>query len=1338
MLEQELDRVKRRNQQLEHDMVEVRREQHNLRLEREQERVAVAQRHFQEIEIERDRFKAARDEDERRNTEIIQTERRRTEEIGSRCRHLEDQASRLQLVVGDKDQQLEISAKQVSDLEVKVNDIQRETQTVVRTYEAKLSTMAQVLEGRGQEVDAAHQATRERENIIDSLRRAIRELEEKKADLQADNGRLEVAVHSGKQDVRMIQQELNEERDRRAREQTGLVAAAERQRDEMRNQDDIIAQLREDLRRRAKDIHDLELELNKTRSTNGEMSSEVERLGREAQRWEKRAEDNGSEYHLQVLKCQDFEAALERTRGDLREAELRGSEAAELLSRLRQHISELKDELSKSQALNESFKSQLSAVDFAHQQLRSQSAMIERCELDLEAREKKIRELAQELHAAEERAALAQELVGHVKQLEQELHNKAKYAETILERLDSVKSSLEVARDESGAKDNQIARASVRLQEFEGALRERDDRVYALEREVAAKNLVEQNCAELEQTLKLRTRDLERSFEEIGLLKHRIMDLEQHLAQAEDYQVTIRRLDTERVVLHNEIDSLKAALQERDNEGRLLRMTVEEKTLEIEGKNVDLSKMKREMEVARRVEAERAALKDRVHQLEKNQDETTAQLRNVQQQNEALHQDCSSTQQQLTQSRISANEAREKLENTKRALDELQVENGRLNVLNDNFKRDFEKANSDKAAALNKSQQQASQIEQLRVQVNDAVQRESRATQLADAAQIDLRQKTVLLEDCTRQLGELRRQLIHREQSIKEHEDENSQLRATCARISVMEGKVAALERLVHDKELEIDRISLLNRQQQDQLTSMSSELSQAERQVKAAQDVRRKANSLQDDLDNANDEIATLKQASSEKDRNISQLHNQVKDLGSEIDGFKKRERSSEATVDQLEGEVRRLKICEGESHGLVQVLKAKDSDIESLRDQARLLGQKVGELDEELQRKQRVVHENAVLEARLKSRDDTVTALEKEMTNRAQENRELSAEVEHLTQSMRKLQATADGLKESRDVADRENKGLRDRIEFLMKGAKEDTVHAANEIESYKTACNEAKTELAQQRERTHALQLQVQRQNDQLSAGEKRFDVLSKELAFQKAEFNSIKLAYDERGSTIHRLTENLSLEQKRAQGASEVVATLQTSANENALRSSDERTEASRHIDRLERVVDDLKSQLNQRNNTLVERGRTLSMQEERLRDCEAELRRANEQKAVVQHRVQSLEDDIKVLQRSAEMATARRKAAELSLHQADEKIASTEVKYKELDRLSSFERMTHSDRENALRREADRLAATESQLRKRTSELESQLDEIRSSPIRSPGGGGGYSSSSRSRYTSSRY
>ena len=72
------------------------------------------------------------------------------------------------------------------------------------------------------------------------------------------------------------------------------------------------------------------------------------------------------------------------------------------------------------------------------------------------------------------------------------------------------------------------------------------------EKKDETKNLLEQNCAELEQSLQHRTKDLEKSFEEIGLLKHRIMDLEQHLAEAQDYQVTIKRLDTERVVLHNE------------------------------------------------------------------------------------------------------------------------------------------------------------------------------------------------------------------------------------------------------------------------------------------------------------------------------------------------------------------------------------------------------------------------------------------------------------------------------------------------------------------------------------------------------------------------------------------------------------------------------------------------------------------------------------------------------------------------------------------------------------------------------------------------------------------
>lgn len=1311
-LEIELDKVKRRNQQLESDMVEIRREQHNGRLEREQDRLHLAQRHLQDMEMEKDKVRLAREEDERRAAEAVQAERRRTEQALERIRAQEEAMNKLNQTLMEKDREIESLFRKASDMEIKMSDQMREMQTIVRTYEAKMGTMQQSMEGRAKEVDHAQQHLRDAEARQEELRKHIRGVEEAKADLQAQNGKLEVQLHAARQDYRMQQAELLDERERRTREQNSLVAAAEKQRDDMRSQDTAIAELREDLRRRAKDAHDLELELSNARATTGEMRSEVERLTRESQRWEKRAADNGAEYHTQVLKNNDLEASMAQMRSDLREADIRATEASELISKLREHIAELKDEMHKATALADSYKSQLSAVDFAHQQLRSQSAMIERCENDLEAREKKIRELGAALHAAEEKGTMASELLSHVKQLETELNSKNEYTQSVLNRLETVKATLDATRTEVAERDGSVERLNLRLSEYEAALKERDGRIYTLDREVATKHIAEANCAQLEAQVGQRTHELERSFEEIALLKHRVMDLDQHLARAQDLEVTIKRLDTERVVLHSEKEQLLAAMQERDNECKTLRIVVEERSVEIESKNVDLSRMRRELEVTRRLEAERAALKDRVAQLDAHLTESTTQLRQVQTLNESMHAETAQMSQQLTQQKIATHEAREKLESTKRALDEAQIENGRLAVTIENAKRDVDRAAAEKSSVNNRLQQYGAQIDALRAQLAETVQKESKASTAADALQAELRQKHAVAEDYLRQVTELRRQLSQREISIASLEEDSSVLRATCAKISVMEGKVAALERLVQDRDAELDRVTLHSRQQQDQLATMSSELAQAERAVKAAQDVRRKAATLQDDLDNAADDISKLRQQLAEKERAITGLQSQVRDNGSDIEMMRKREKSDAAQLEALEAEVRRLKIAEGEMQGLTQVLRGKDGDIDALRGHTAQQQQKIGELEEIVQRNQRVIHENAVLEARMKSRDETVHALEKEMNTRALQNRELTAEVEHLTQSLRKLQSTADAIKESRDVMERENKGLRDRIEFLMRNSREDTVKASEEVEAARAATHDARAELAAAREKASATQLLAQRQSEQLAAAETRFDALAKELAAAKSELAATRLSHDERTATLQRLTDGLGAEKARSRNASDAVSTLQQSANEHALRSAEERAEAQKLIDRLERSVEELKSQLSQRNAAISERGRAQAQTEERLRECENELRRAVEQKSVLEHRARSLEDDLAVLQRSAEMAAARRKAAELSLHDADGKLAEQGLRIREMDRMTAFERQTNADREAALKREADRLALAERSLRERTFSLEGQLDESR--------------------------
>ena len=161
-----------------------------------------------------------------------------------------------------------------------------------------------------------------------------------------------------------------------------------------------------------------------------------------------------------------------------------------------------------------------------------------------------------------------------------------------------------------------------------------------------------------------------------------------------------------------------------------------------------------------------------------------------------------------------------------------------------------------------------------------------------------------------------------------------------------------------------------------------------------------------------------------------------------------------------------------------------------------------------------------------------------------------------------------------------------------------------------------------------------------------------------------------------------------------------------------------------------MVEELRSQLSQRSSSLAERGRALSLQEERLRDAEVELRAATEAKSQLSHRVAALEDDISVLQRAGEMATARRKAAELSLHDADGTLAEQSQRLRETERLGSFERVTNADREAVLKREADRLAASERALRSRAIDLERERDFGAFSPLRSPAGASSAASAGR--------
>ena len=135
----------------------------------------------------------------------------------------------------------------------------------------------------------------------------------------------------------------------------------------------------------------------------------------------------------------------------------------------------------------------------------------------------------------------------------------------------------------------------------------------------------------------------------------------------------------------------------------------------------------------------------------------------------------------------------------------------------------------------------------MRTQLADVGAREAKAVASAETLHSELKHKHSVAEDYLRQLTELRRQLAGRETGVQHLEEENSNLRATCARISVMEGKVVALERLLQDRDNEIDRMSLLARQQQDQMTQIGAELVQAQRAAQAVQEVRRKAAALQD-----------------------------------------------------------------------------------------------------------------------------------------------------------------------------------------------------------------------------------------------------------------------------------------------------------------------------------------------------------------------------------------------------------------------------------------------------------------------------------------------------------
>eukprot|EP00759_Apiculatamorpha_spiralis_P000182 PhF_6_TR10038/c0_g1_i2/m.15421 len=1130
-LEQELDMKRKVISRLEAESIGQMRTIAEMRATEDSMRSKLAAQARKDVDGERERANALASElaNERDRRTSLETRVQKSESELHKLPNYEARVLDLEKSLGLRTKELEEIRRQRSTLEQKVVELQGSNQT--RVLEGKVSALQALLEDRAKEVEEEARRANATQTKVDDLKEALSQMQRQISVLERWKGENAVLVDQQKREIEKCEQRSAS----LGRELESSVARCLMLENAMKEQEvDFerrLDEVKQDVRNRAKQSAQVEAE----RTTLQERVLVLEKYGAMQQQDFEAVVADRERYKSIV---QDLRTQLETTEGNASREATMCTGLKEELERQRKYLETTMQEL------RELEKTKLNAertVYDLEQELRRKAGLEERLEnlgsaLDRveQDRTNEIRrheETKRQLLEHEERSRQYEWTTKRLRDTEMEMEARSEAVDTLNANLfqlqndnEAIRNQLEeeirkvhLAQAQSAAAGDIIHQLEGRVFEAEKELSRMhglEGKVFALDESLNAKSAEISSLTQINNELSLNNRDLGNKLQEIPILEERIRGI---LQERNTMQTAMDSIDDARREAERHTTTLQAKV-------RHLESDIDEERSRIRVLEDEISQLKKSLVDKTVLESQlgdvRASLSAKTEEYERCRGEFEDQRGRIRSLDDEL---------QSNQKRRS--ELEEKLAAELRVIEEQQLQIGKLSVTLESSERERNRLTKDVETRIQQHETMQGHIRRLQDDV-DTANEKVRSLELRESRTLEA------MDDHKRRCEDLEIKLLQTKSAlnaegerVKTMDTQVHEMREQVARAVHLDGKVAAMEKMISQKDAELAQSHSTLSELRLKIKEMEGEIANAQKLEQRYKELRAQAAHNAVQLEQLEHSDASKSAALSEKEKELHRLDSALRATQNDLAAEQGRRSLLERRIVDLEGEQAKKAVLDGRITGLESLLSSRAKELETEREENAALRGKLRGLEKDIQQQTRYEDIIDNFEHELRLKNDVIQRLESEESRRRTYVDQQRAELEELGRTKRQSDESTARMKSLIEELQRTVAESRADNENIKRVTTTELQAKETEIRNLQFSLDRAQQQLTDSNLQSTRTQERNQQLEEELWQAKRAVASAEHDRGAQAVSMDDLQRQMDSERTTVKTLTESLTIEREK---------------------------------------------------------------------------------------------------------------------------------------------------------------------------------------------------------------
>eukprot|EP00760_Papus_ankaliazontas_P003171 PhM_4_TR11470/c0_g1_i1/m.16170 len=983
-LEHELDCRRKTIAKLESDGLHHLRTLSDLKAEEDARRGQLQQQHKREVESDREKMRLLQAElnAEREKCSRLQQDKHRLDCDVMRLPAMESRVRELEQNLTSRSEELADQRRIKSDLEGKLLELQ--SSNAARVLEGKLGMMQTLLDERDQQLGEEQKRAHNLLSKMDDLKALLSESQTRITELERQKGEKDIFSEQRSKELERCQARVDC-LEKETEVNLGRALELQHALDEKDvHHDTVLTDLRGELRSRARTISQLELEKQQLEDAADSLKKDISRAQADVERAEgesKRLQGELAAAITRVEQSDSLSAQDTVARRGLQEE----------VARLNSVIAERERELREAERMQFDVEGRLHSLE---QDVRRKNALeeqVETLQISLDRREEDIKS---ELRLHAETKARLTELT-EVAEQAQWCADQLRVAECDLAQMEEEVAKAEDRVAQAKANSEQLAgelereaakrvQVEARLGDVQDSNMQLQSRLAELESEALRSCSLEGQLDGLEAAIRQRQDEIEALTEQHNADIIRIRELEGYADEVAGYESRLNQAALERQRMQQLLDDADDQRRELEREAANATTQRRQREIELDTERSQCRELEDEVARLKQVELDHKLLQERVDELERECEEKNQSIDRARKTHEETEDTMRSAESRTARLTETVAELEGRLQLQAQLMDQRQVESGRQAVQLDELTKLKDKL-------LQDAEYRRTHVEQLEAAVERITSELTRSREdLSSSEQRNAELKRVVedtevrMEHAEERVRQVQATLEATKSRNSELEDRATELINQQHRLLMTDGKLSAMQSLVHEREEEAKRLSDTVAELKLRLAEADTERTAAVRLETKMKELRQQISRQASQLEELETECAERSSSLHEKEKALAARQNEIADLKSQLHEEHQRRVEMEANVHGLEIEIQQKGSLEGKVKGLEGLVADRTSELAAARDEAAALRQRVRVLERSQQTVSRLedtVHE---LEAELEMKSHTIHRLQNDDSRR------------------------------------------------------------------------------------------------------------------------------------------------------------------------------------------------------------------------------------------------------------------------------------------------------------------------------------------------------------------